>query len=514
MARKAVGTRDWATVGACADEILRQDRQSPEGHFLAGLVAKAAGRPADAVRAFSIAIKLDGDRYDAAMELAAQYVALLRHDDALDLLQRYELQLHSSPLYLDLAAQTYSRLGLYARAWPLYRKANQLQPGIDRLQANLAACAVTLGRIEEAGAIYTNLLEKNPHHQKNHYELSRLAKAKDSQHVEQMQEILDTTRLPAQKNIFLYYALGKELEDLGQWRQAFHYYKLAGDAVTAVANYDVNTDLDLIDRIIKVCSADWLASGIDTGQSGEPQGTPIFIVGLPRTGTTLTERIVSSHSQVESADESFFMQIAIQRVSGLAARQGMSPAVIEAAAKHDIGPVAQVYLQAVHYRLGGKPMFIDKLPENVLLLGFIAKAFPHARLILLNRNPMDACFALYKQSFFKFAYTLENLGKYYLAYDRLRRHWRAVLSDRLIEVDYESLVADQQGQTKMLLDKLGLEFEQACLDFDQNQASSATASAVQVREKMHNRSVGKWKHFEQQLLPLKHQLESAGILIE
>ena len=413
-----------------------------------------------------------------------------------------------------MAANIYSRLGLHTRAWPLYRKANELQPDIARFQANLATCAVTLGRIEEARAIYTTLLEKHPQHQKNHYELSRLEKAKDSRHIEQMQEVLDATRLPAEKNIFLYYALGKELEDLEQWQQAFHYYKLAGDAVTGVANYAVATDIGLIDRIIDVCNADWLADGINARRCSDTQEAPIFIVGLPRTGTTLTERIISSHSQVESADESFFMQLAIQRVSGIGARQGMSPTTISAAAGKDIGLIAQAYMRAMNYRLSGKPMFIDKLPENVLYLGFMAKAFPAARLVLLNRNPMDACFALYKQSFFKFAYTLENLGRYYVAYDRLRSHWRKVLADRLIEVDYESLVADQEGQTRTLLDKVGLEFESACLRFDENEASSATASSVQVREKIHSRSIGKWKYFEEQLQPLKSYLESSGILLE
>jgi hypothetical protein len=156
-------------------------------------------------------------------------------------------------------------------------------------------------------------------------------------------------------------------------------------------------------------------------------------------------------------------------------------------------------------------MFIDKLPDNFLYLGFIAKAFPHAHIIHLRRNPMDACFAMYKQSFFSFAYTLEDLGKYYSAYDRLRRHWGEALKDRVIEVEYESLVADPEGQTRALLDRLGLDFEQACIDFHLNKTPSATASAAQVREKAHTRSVKKWEKFERQLQPLKDYLDEAGI---
>jgi tetratricopeptide (TPR) repeat protein len=511
IARRAVQTGDWGTADVFARRILKQYRKSPEGHFLSGLVEKAAGRANKAISAFSKAISLDSDRYDAAIELANQYVISLRNDEALVLLKRYESRLGNSPLYLDMAANAYSRLGLHASAWPLYQKANSLQPGIDRFEASLAACAVYLGKIEEAKAIYLDLLKKHPGHQRNHYQLSGLEKAKDASHVEQMQKILDATRLPAKQNIFMYYAMGKELEDLERWQEAFHYYKLAGDTVASVANYDVGMDIKLIDKIIEVCNSDWLAADNDKGGSNKFRKTPIFIVGLPRTGTTLTERIVSSHSLVESVDETFFMQNVIRRVSGVQSSDNMSPEIIEAAAKKNISLIARGYMSAIDYRLGDKPIFIDKLPENFLFLGFIAKAFPDAHVIHLRRNPMDSCFAMYKQSFFKYAYTLESLGRYYVAYDRLRRHWQGVLKDRVIEVAYESLVAEPEIQIHALLGRLGLEFEPACLDFHLNQAPSATASMVQVREKAHTRSVNKWKYWARELQPLRDHLEQAGI---
>ena len=157
--------------------------------------------------------------------------------------------------------------------------------------------------------------------------------------------------------------------------------------------------------------------------------------------------------------------------------------------------------------------FVEKLPENVLYLGLIAKAWPNARIVHLRRNPMDACFAMYKQSYFRFAYSLDDLAKYYLAYDRLSRHWRDVLSGRVIEVEYEQLVTDQECQTRRLLEALELPFEEECLHFEQNAAPIATASSVQVREKVHTRSVNKWKRFEQQLDPLRAQLEAGGVNI-
>jgi hypothetical protein len=195
----------------------------------------------------------------------------------------------------------------------------------------------------------------------------------------------------------------------------------------------------------------------------------------------------------------------------------MTPDMVTAAAQQDIARVASGYLEAVRYRLGEEPFFIEKLPFNFLYLGFIAKAWPQARLLHLRRHPMDACFAMYKQVFtwaYKFSYDLEALGRYYVAHDRLARHWRTPLGTRLVEVEYEALVRDQEGETRRMLQRLGLDFEPACLEFDRNEAASATASSVQVREKIHSRSVQRWRHFERHLQPLRRVLEDAGIEVE
>ena len=512
-ARNAARSNDWARVKACAKEILRRNRNSPEGHFLVGLSQKASRRSARAVAAFTRALRLDDKRYDAAVELAGQYLVSGQFAEAVTLLQRYEAQLNHSPRYLDMAATIYTNVGLPDRGWPLYRKANELQPGVDSIQANLAACSVFVGKIDAAKEIYRRLLDKYPNHQRNHYELSRIARATDSTHIEQMKDVLRATNMAAERNIFIYYAIGKEWEDLEQWDEAFKYYEMAGNAAAKVANYDVATDLRLIDKVIEVCDKDWLSLGANQSAANVSGKIPIFIVGLPRTGTTLVERIVSCHSHVESVGETYLMQHVLRRESGVDSVEAMNSAIVEAASKKPVEVIADGYLQAVSYKFGAKPMFIEKFPENFLYLGFIAKAYPRARIVCLKRNPMDACFAIYKQSFFRYAYTLDDLGPYYVAHDRLRNHWREVLEDRMIEVEYEALVADQEGQTRRLLDRLGLQFEEACLNFDQNITASNTASAVQVREKMHSRSVNRWQHFARGLQPLKTYLENAGIAL-
>jgi Flp pilus assembly protein TadD len=508
-ARSAAQARDWRTVQSCANTIVRQYPADPEGHFLAGLAQRGLGRPAEAIRSFEQALRLDAARYDAAVELAGQYQLMSRHAEAVRLIEAYRARLSNSPMYLDLAGTIYSRLGLHERACRVYEEANRLQPGVEQLQANLASCWVYVGKIDEAVAIYEQLLKRFPHHQRYHHQLATLRRAPDGSHIEQMKAALDATGHPPPRNIFLYYAIGKELEDLERWDEAFHYYQLAGDAAASVANYDVGQDEALIDRIIEVCDAAWLAAA--PPPATEVARTPIFIVGLPRTGTTLAERILSSHPMVESAGESFFMPAAIQRCSGPASGAVITADMVSRAAQQSIEEIGRAYLDAVEYRLGGKPMFIDKYPENFLYLGFIAKAFPDARLVHLRRDPMDTCFALYKQSFFRYAYSLEDLARYYIAHERLERHWRAVLGESLVELRYEELVADQEGQTRRLLHCLDLPFEPACLEFERNATAVATASAVQVREKIHRRSIGKWRRFDAHLGVLRERLAAAGI---
>ncbi len=514
QARTAVQQQDWPKVATLALEIQQRYNDNPEGFFLRGLVENVAGKTQRAIIAFSKALSLDPKRYDAAVELANQYLKTLKHGEAYKLLCRYEQHLTNSPLYLDMAARIYTNIGMHAKAWPLYLQANRIQPDIDMFQSNQAACAVLLGKKEEAKRLYLALLKKYPSHQRCHYELSRLETAKDDVHVVTMKNILSQTRLPANRNIYLYYAIGKELEDLGKWKEAFSYFEQAGKAVLSVAKYDVNVEINLIDKIIEVCNADWLLSKTPLIEEEQITKTPIFIVGLPRTGTTLTERIISSHSQVESADETFFMQMAIRAVSGDGGMSEVDEIIIEQAAQKDIKEIHRNYMNSVAYRLTDRPFFIDKYPYNFLYLGFIAKAFPQAHIVYLRRNPMDTCFAMYKQSFFKHAYCLEDLGHYYVAQERLRTHWQKILGDRLIEVDYESLIMQQEIQTHQILGKLGLKFEKRCMDFEKNPTASASASTLQVREKIHYRSLNKWRKFHQQLLPLQKFLSSSGIDID
>jgi len=509
-ARMLIGQKNWQGAASIAGQMQQQFSDEAEGFFIGGVVAKNSGRLSAAMEQFESALEKDEARHDAAIELAELYTSESRFNESLALLNNYEAKLTNSSYYLLLAAKVFTWLGLHERAWQALNQANKVQPETDSILARLAECAVLLGRIDVAEPIYKRLIKKYPHFQKHHYDYSKLKRAENDEHVQQMKQMLQQNGQPPQNNIYLYYALGKELEDLEQWHEAFSYYEQAGNAILSNANYSVDKDIQTFNDVIGLCSREWLENGKNTACN--EHATPVFIVGLPRTGTTLIERVLASHHEVESADETFFFPTAINLEAGIKRFSEIDAEMISRAASSDLQSVASRYLEMVGFRLSGKSHFIDKYPLNFLLLGFIAKAFPKAKLIYLHRQPLDACFAMFKQSYFKFSYSLDDLAKYYAAHDQLRKHWFDVLGDRLIEVSYETFVASPETSTRQLLNELGLEFDPACLEFYNNPTASATASTLQVREKVHTRSVGKWQHFSNELAPLVSFLEQKGIL--
>lgn len=513
QARQAIAQKDWAAVQGLAEKILQQEPNNADGFYLRGTVHRVNRKTLEALEAYKQGLQLDPQRFDMAVELANMYSMSRRNAEAAAVLDQYAEALHNSPRYLDLAGTIYTEVGLAEKAWPLFKRANEIQPRVDFFQANLATCAVFLGKVDEAHEIYLRLLERFPDHRKNHYQLSRLKKATDYQHIDEMKAILARSEEKIDRDVPLYFAIAKELEDLEQWDECFDYYRQACDAVLSITKYQPAEDVATIDAIIDLFDKQWFDEK-PASSSAQDGKTPVFIIGLPRTGTTLLERILSSHSQISSLGETLFLQMGIRKLSEVGNQPAIDAKMLSAIASKDLSALADYYMQAVDYRVGDKPMFIEKLPLNFLYVGLIAKAWPNARIIHMVRNPMDACFSMYKQVFtwaYKYSYSTEHLGQYYVAYHKLREHWNTVLGERVIEVNYEDLIHDQENQTRQLLDRLELDFEEGCLHFEKNQAPSTTASSVQVRAKVHSGSIGKWRRFEKQLEPLRQHLEANGI---
>jgi tetratricopeptide (TPR) repeat protein len=334
---------------------------------------------------------------------------------------------------------------------------------------------------------------------------------RERNHIVQLQEVIARTRSPAGL-VHLHYALSKELEDIGEFEAAFASLKQGADTKRRHMKYSVDTDLQIIAKICEV-----YAPGLFDGHiQGFQCPDPIFVLGMPRTGTTLVERILGSHSGVFSAGELNNFSLELIRLVGRA--QGPKrPSRLEfvaASAGLDFMTLGERYIRSAQPLRDGSPHFIDKLPFNFLYAGLIHLALPRAKIINLQRHPMDTCYAVYKQLFrdaYPFSYDLDELGQYYIAYHRLMQHWNAVMPGVIHTMQYETLVADIEGESRRLLAYCGLPWEDQCLQFHQNTQASTTASALQVRQPIYATSVGKWRHYAPQLEPLRARLEAAGI---
>jgi hypothetical protein len=307
----------------------------------------------------------------------------------------------------------------------------------------------------------------------------------------------------------LHFALAKAYEDIGDhaanWRHI-----CAGNALErARLRYDSSLDRAVIERIITAFPTIENRSADTSGES------PIFIVGLPRTGTTLVDRILGSHSQVYSAGELGALTEAIGATVGKDIPLNTLDWVGFASTFGDLDgeSVAREYLARVHALRGERPRFSDKNTINFFHCGLIYRAFPNARIVHVTRHPLAACFAIFKTRFagaFPFANHLEELADFYVGYRRLMAHWHQVLPGLIIDIAYEDVVTAQEATTRRLLDYVGLSFEPACLEFHRNR-DPVTTNSVQVRQPLYASSLEQWRNYALQLAPLCARLEAAGI---
>ena len=248
-------------------------------------------------------------------------------------------------------------------------------------------------------------------------------------------------------------------------------------------------------------TTDWLARA---GKGCQANGA-IFVVGQPRTGTTLIERIISSHSQVKSAGELQQLSLAVRRLSDYRDPKRFSSAFFASAAALNPAQLGELYIDTTRKQRGDSAYFVDKLPQNYLMIPLILAALPNAKIVHLQRDPMDACFASYKQLFadaYLHSYDQQEMARHHVRYRQLMATWRERFGDRFLDVSYEETVQNLEPNARRLIGFLGLEWEPACLTFHEQPSAVSTASAVQVREPAHSRSVGRWRRYAHQLEPM------------
>ncbi|WP_262693019.1 tetratricopeptide repeat-containing sulfotransferase family protein [Kordiimonas aestuarii] len=309
------------------------------------------------------------------------------------------------------------------------------------------------------------------------------------------------------------YALAKEQEDLGNYEEAFAALKRGADVQRAHLRYDVGSEVQNMTDI----TTTFTKQAYDSMAAGATVDAPIFIVGMPRTGTTLVERILGNHADVTSGGELNDFSLAMRAVINTHIVQnpdkGLNP--LSAALEADYTRMGELYLQNVHGMIGKAGRFTDKLPFNFLYCGLIKKALPNAKIIHLVRNPMDTCFAVYKTLFnqaYFFSYDMSELAEYYIAYHKLMTHWSALLPDDILDVSYEKLVTSPKSEGKRIAEHCGFAWSNDLAAVEKSATASSTASAAQIREPIYTSSVENWRNYENHLGPLHDKLEAAGLI--
>jgi tetratricopeptide (TPR) repeat protein len=449
-------------------------------------------------------------------QVRIDYVQVLRKR------QKFANALGQAKLLLDSAQDNPQFQSLYAIELMQTGDYTGALDYFDRVLARLPGDAITLtsrghalktsGQQQEAVESYRMALAGHPDHGEAYYSLANLKTYRfTAAEVNRMQQQEGSVSANPMSQVYLMFALGKAHEDLGEYSTAFDYYRQGNDLKRAQSGYDAQKMGVELQAQATFFSADVFKSRPD---SGDPASDPIFIVGLPRAGSTLLEQILASHSLVDGTLELPNILSIAQSLRRRGQGEGSAeyPAIIADMSALELRELGEKYLAETAIHRQDAPYFIDKMPNNFRHIGLIKLILPNAKIIDARRHPMACCFSGYKQLFAEgqeFSYDLDDLGSYYRDYVKLMDHWQTVLPGDILQVNYEQVVGDLEGQVRRVLDYCGLPFEPQTLEFHDTERSVRTASSEQVRQPLYRDGLDQWRNFEAELQPLGAQLSDS-----
>lgn len=433
-----------------------------------------------------------------------------RHEEALE---QAELLLADDPRDLgarNLKAAALCGIGRYEAAIAIYAGVLADFPRQPRLWLNYGHAMKTVGRQDECVAAYRKALEYEPGLGVAYFSLANLKTFRfTAEEIASMRQQLARTDISDDDRLHLEFALGKALEDSAEYADSFAHYAAGNALRRATVEHSPDRMSARVQRAKALLTRDFFAVRAGFGAQA---ADPIFIVGLPRAGSTLLEQILSSHSAVEGTMELPDLPAIVSRLIGSADADGSAnyPAVLADLTAANCRALGEEYLKRTRIqRHTAAPFFIDKMPNNFQYIGLIHLILPNARIIDARRHPLGCCFSAFKQHFARgqsFTYGLEDVGRFYHDYVELMAHFDEVLPNRVHRVSYESLVADPETEVRRLLEYCGLPFEAGCLRHHENDRAVRTASSEQVRKPIFRDAVDHWRHYEPWLTPLKAAL--------
>jgi len=432
-------------------------------------------------------------------------------DRVLTELQQIEAAAGDDHFLYSKIAEFYTHCTDHQAALRCFARAVEEQPTNTDYLFSMAASEVATGQIEAAEVRLNEVIRLRPDDHDAYRNRAMLKKqTSDDNHISEIETVLAQGVKSPAGEVQLCYALAKELEDIGEYDRSFECLQRGADKRRSIMRYDVQGDVIAMQKIAEVFDAALFAEcATMSGQDG-----PIFVLGLPRSGTTLVDRIVSSHSRVESLGEVNNFAYSLMHTVGQSADK---LSLIGLSAKIDFGELGDRYLRSIRSFKKQAVYLIDKTPANFLYIGLIRLSLPSAKILHVRRNPMDSCFGMYRTLFragFPFSYDFGDLAEYYLAYRSLMKHWEGVAPGAFCDIDYEALIADQEGASRRLIEFCGLSWESACLDFHTNSSAVLTASSAQVRRPLYRDALHRWRRYEEHLQPLVERLQTNGVEID
>jgi tetratricopeptide (TPR) repeat protein len=497
-AEAALAERRYQDAHGLCMEALVRDPKNATAMFLLGVIAAAHDNHRKAVDVFDRALSLDATIPRIHAHRARCLIVLNRPSAAVAAADRAEQLAPEDSLTLDTIGVVYSRTGFHDRAIPLFERAARQDPTNASYAYNLASSQQFQGDFEAAEQNYRRAIALDPNHYRAYSSMVQLYRATETKNdLEALNAAFERLGSNPEAALNLGHALAKQYEDLGDYPRSFDWLVRAKSGRRKTLRTDIDED-----RALFSAAAGTVSKPSTNAAAGDSSDEPIFIVGLPRTGTTLVDRILGSHPEVFSAGELTNFATLVKQAARTPSNLVLDAATLQAAKDLDIQRLGRTYIDSTRPRTGNTLRFTDKMPLNFFYAGLINRALPNARIICLRREAMDTCLSNFRQlfatgfSYYNYAYDLEDTGRYYLLFDELITHWREHLpSDRFTEVHYEELVGDQEAQSRRLVEFCGLDWDPACLEFHRNTAPVATASSVQVRSPIYTTSIGRWKRY-------------------
>lgn len=509
----ALNHQRWREARQLASSLLPHWASHAGVNFVLGVSAHWMGDHRVAYQHLQEAVRRNPTRADYLAQLALLFATMRLYPQALQAAERARELDPGDPLSLDALGLVFTHANAHGRAEDVYLRAAALAPDVASRQFNLATAQMFVGKLELAGASYARCIELDPRYWRAYLARAQLRRwTADDNHVDALLRLLEQADGDPNALLHVHLALEKELYDLGQIERSFHHLQAGKHAWGRVLGYASEDDERLFEAVMN--GYDAMPAAADQAC---PSREPIFVVGMPRSGTTLVERILSSHSAVTSAGELQNFGVQVKRLSASASAAVTDADTFLSAPRVNLAELGSAYIASTRPVTGGAPHFIDKLPHNFLYAGLIAKALPNARMICLRRDPVDTTLSNFRQLFalrssnFGYSFDICDTARYYVLFDRLMSFWRERMPGRILEVAYEDIVDAQEAQTRRLLEHCGLAWEPACLEFERNTAPVATASVVQVRSPIYRSSMQRWRRYGDLLDAPRAILADAGI---